>query len=1150
MKKQIILLVMAIILLPLQKINAQVSVLGNGPGAAGQYLGWNIGTGIPLEIRHNNNLQIRSFTNNIQRFVIDGGAAGAPTGGRVAFSNNLPAGFAPQARIHAFQFGAPLNANMFRTDGEDGIDNTWTMFTGASQALATEKLRLWTFGGVAAVRNDVGLRTTLNGSLFFGTNSILRSKLNGTVSYALNGLGSIARDGYLLVGQDDLLTGGTLYGAGRGAFTLLHLNGNNPGGFVQEFGYRDWMQTGVTLTDNDDRAYIGMRQVAGEANDLVVNWSDNASGAFGPDNMVFNFTTGTAPLGTGGAADLAGTDVDGREIMRLTVQNGAVGIGPRFSNAFQPQSTLHVHQENSASSFIQISNQFNGTAAAPPYNAPTAIATNDGVRLGIFGSGNTDQNGIGLLYNQELKPLLFSTNANTNTVTAIATQERMRVMSVGTTTWMPTGIAVPGPSAYATYNPGSISANMTRVSISHNPANPLVRPLSLLHLGYNTSVNQNASIMDGWRPWMDIGTYTSSKFDNMYVGLKEEQLGGTYDAIINWGRNRDSLPNAGPDHLRFIFTGNYTGGTVNPDQADELNGAELGRFYAGRDTTALASGSVVTYGRFGVGDFTAAGLNQEPTHKLDVDGNGRFRLLPDTLYMADSTVQKVVMVDENGVLRWTDAVESELGYACGDTTNITMLTSDRFIPFHDHNIYFEGDGVQGPTFSTNAIGLGYGCGSLMPAKFNVLQKDSLKVSIGTIAGSFINIDSSITTGGLEFIGVQAFSNGPKGGNATNIGGKFFAATSNGGNIGIQATAGSYLPGGFSIGGEFLSKSTTNAANTAIRAEASFATSGNTAIEATVTSVPGAVNNYGLRANVTGSATTNYGVYASATGGTNNIAGYFNGDIDGSGTFSYISDINFKDNIEPFTGAISIIEQLNPKTYDFKLTAYPQMNLHSGEQIGLISQEVETILPGLVKTSVFPAQYDSAGTETSPSVNYKSLNYTGLIPVLIGGLKEQQIQLDSLENANHGLDSVISTLQAANDDLNDRLTALENCINALNLCDSPSFMPTNNSTGGNNTNDNVTKVELSDAQSIVLDQNVPNPFAEQTTITYSLNEGVQKAQMLFYNAEGKLINSQELTTRAGKSQLNVFANDLSNGVYTYTLVVDGRIIDTKRMVKNK
>ncbi|HTL82228.1 MAG TPA: T9SS type A sorting domain-containing protein, partial [Bacteroidia bacterium] len=75
----------------------------------------------------------------------------------------------------------------------------------------------------------------------------------------------------------------------------------------------------------------------------------------------------------------------------------------------------------------------------------------------------------------------------------------------------------------------------------------------------------------------------------------------------------------------------------------------------------------------------------------------------------------------------------------------------------------------------------------------------------------------------------------------------------------------------------------------------------------------------------------------------------------------------------------------------------------------------------------------------------------------------------------------------------------------------------------------------------------NPFAEQTTITYNLPSTTKKAQMLFYDAQGKLIKAVELTG-TGKGQLNVFADDLSNGIYTYALVVDGQVMDSKRMVK--
>jgi len=95
----------------------------------------------------------------------------------------------------------------------------------------------------------------------------------------------------------------------------------------------------------------------------------------------------------------------------------------------------------------------------------------------------------------------------------------------------------------------------------------------------------------------------------------------------------------------------------------------------------------------------------------------------------------------------------------------------------------------------------------------------------------------------------------------------------------------------------------------------------------------------------------------------------------------------------------------------------------------------------------------------------------------------------------------------------------------------------------------TDVKLRDVQSVVLEQNVPNPFAEQTTISYYLPDYVTKAQIIFLEQSGKLIKAVDLTEK-GKGTLNVFANDLTSGVYSYSLIVDGQTIETKKMVKTK
>lgn len=93
------------------------------------------------------------------------------------------------------------------------------------------------------------------------------------------------------------------------------------------------------------------------------------------------------------------------------------------------------------------------------------------------------------------------------------------------------------------------------------------------------------------------------------------------------------------------------------------------------------------------------------------------------------------------------------------------------------------------------------------------------------------------------------------------------------------------------------------------------------------------------------------------------------------------------------------------------------------------------------------------------------------------------------------------------------------------------------------------IELSDKDVIVLNQNVPNPFAEQTSISYYIPEKSGFAQIIFNDMKGQIIKVVDIKTK-GKGQLNVFANDLSTGMYSYSLFVDGKLADTKKMLKTE
>jgi hypothetical protein len=91
------------------------------------------------------------------------------------------------------------------------------------------------------------------------------------------------------------------------------------------------------------------------------------------------------------------------------------------------------------------------------------------------------------------------------------------------------------------------------------------------------------------------------------------------------------------------------------------------------------------------------------------------------------------------------------------------------------------------------------------------------------------------------------------------------------------------------------------------------------------------------------------------------------------------------------------------------------------------------------------------------------------------------------------------------------------------------------------------VILNNREAIILDQNVPNPFAEQTVINFTIPTSVQKAQIHFYDGMGKLLQSVEITER-GQGSITVFGADLSSGIYTYNLVADGQIVATKKMMR--
>jgi hypothetical protein len=91
-----------------------------------------------------------------------------------------------------------------------------------------------------------------------------------------------------------------------------------------------------------------------------------------------------------------------------------------------------------------------------------------------------------------------------------------------------------------------------------------------------------------------------------------------------------------------------------------------------------------------------------------------------------------------------------------------------------------------------------------------------------------------------------------------------------------------------------------------------------------------------------------------------------------------------------------------------------------------------------------------------------------------------------------------------------------------------------------------EVTLTDSE-LSLDQNDPNPFTDHTDISYYVPEFATDVKMYFYNSYGALINTVELTEK-GEGTVRVNALNLRSGVYTYYIIADGMVSETRKMIR--
>ena len=161
------------------------------------------------------------------------------------------------------------------------------------------------------------------------------------------------------------------------------------------------------------------------------------------------------------------------------------------------------------------------------------------------------------------------------------------------------------------------------------------------------------------------------------------------------------------------------------------------------------------------------------------------------------------------------------------------------------------------------------------------------------------------------------------------------------------------------------------------------------------------DNIGMQIEVENGATANFGLIVHAAGHTAAILNgnmTVNGNITHSGSITQSSDRDLKEGIAPLESTLSKLLAMNVVSYQYRQDT--GLFLPTGTHYGVIAQELEPLFPELVSqnTARIPNMdaADAGPSTSTTSIEFKSVNYTEMIPVLIKAIQEQQQQIEVLK----------------------------------------------------------------------------------------------------------------------------------------------------------
>jgi hypothetical protein len=243
-------------------------------------------------------------------------------------------------------------------------------------------------------------------------------------------------------------------------------------------------------------------------------------------------------------------------------------------------------------------------------------------------------------------------------------------------------------------------------------------------------------------------------------------------------------------------------------------------------------------------------------------------------------------------------------------------------------------------------------------------------------------------------------------------------------------------------------------------------------------------------------------------------------VESAAGFWTTSDGRFKTNIKENVKGLAFIKLLKPVTYNFdtrKFEAFLMQHYPDSikqKRLADLDKQYETSKASTILQTGFVAQDVAAAA--------KKIGYD------FNGVHAPE---NSTDNWSISYEKLVVPLVKAVQELSDKHDDLQKQLDDLKA-----MVVLNRSI--------VDGQQSAVSSSALLQQNIPNPFTNTTTINYTLPQKFTSAQIIVTDKNGKTLKAINIS--GNKGNVKVDASTLASGAYQYSLMIDGKLAATKQM----